>query len=391
MKGGTYFENLDGLRFFCFLSVFFYHSFDTKFDYIRDSDVHHFIRHGIFDHANLGVNFFFVLSGFLITYLLIHEKKINGVIDIPRFWLRRILRIWPLFYFSVFFGFVVFPILKYFFGQTSTETASIWHYLTFFNNFDVIEKGIPDASILGALWSVAVEEQFYLIWPLVLFFLPVNRYWIVFTFIIIASWLYRMFNNDPVLYHYHTLSCIGDMAIGGFGAWLISECREFKSAVMQLGPGRIFLIYASFASIYFFRDDIFYWSHFTRVFDRSVIACVMLLIILEQCYSRHSFFKLCRYKVVSTLGVMSYGLYCFHFIGILIAKTLTNLLGFNTELWQVVFLDTALALVITILLSRASYLYFEMPFLRLKERFSFLSKMPMVRIGSSAMERPLRP
>jgi peptidoglycan/LPS O-acetylase OafA/YrhL len=90
----VYFENLDGLRFLCFLSVFFFHSFHTDFDSIRATDTYHFIKRDIFGNGNLGVNFFFVLSGFLITYLLIEEKNLNGQIDIKRFWLRRILRIW---------------------------------------------------------------------------------------------------------------------------------------------------------------------------------------------------------------------------------------------------------------------------------------------------------
>jgi peptidoglycan/LPS O-acetylase OafA/YrhL len=126
----VYFENLDGLRFLCFLSVFFFHSFHTDFDSIRATDTYHFIKRDIFGNGNLGVNFFFVLSGFLITYLLIEEKNLNGQIDIKRFWLRRILRIWPLFYLCVIIGFFAFPVLKSAFGQQPNETASIEHYLT---------------------------------------------------------------------------------------------------------------------------------------------------------------------------------------------------------------------------------------------------------------------
>jgi peptidoglycan/LPS O-acetylase OafA/YrhL len=81
-NNGTYFENLDGLRFLCFLSVFLYHSFDTAYDYIRESRIHCFIRREMFVNANLGVNFFFVLSGFLITFLIIQEKEQNGRISV---------------------------------------------------------------------------------------------------------------------------------------------------------------------------------------------------------------------------------------------------------------------------------------------------------------------
>jgi peptidoglycan/LPS O-acetylase OafA/YrhL len=373
-KGSIYFENLDGLRFLCFLSVFFYHSFDTRFDYIRESYVYHFVRRDIFQHANLGVNFFFVLSGFLITYLLIEEKKLNGHIDIKKFWVRRILRIWPLFYISVFLGFSIFPVVKSFFGQIPNETASVWCYLTFLNNFDVIEKGTPDASILGALWSVAVEEQFYFVWPLVLLILPLKRYWIGFSVVIIISWVYRMRNDSPQLHHFHTLSCIGDMAMGSLGAWLVSEHTKFKSAIINLTSYQIGLIYFAFAAIFLFREELLFGSYFIRIFERSLIACLILLIILEQCYSRHSLFKLSNYGLISNLGVISYGLYCFHFVGILIAKTLTHKLGLNTELWQILILETSLALIVTIAISRICYFYYEMPFLKLKKHFSFMTK-----------------
>jgi peptidoglycan/LPS O-acetylase OafA/YrhL len=372
----TYFKNLNGLRFLCFLSVFFYHCFDTQFNHISTSHVYRFVKYGIFSNANLGVNFFFVLSGFLITFLITKEKQINGTISITKFWVRRVLRIWPLYFLAVFFGFVVFPVLKSFFGQMPSETASIWYYLTFLNNFDVIQKGVPDASNLGVLWSIAVEEQFYLVWPVILSALLIRQYWLAFVAVIAMSLIYRMLNDVGILYHYHTLSCIGDMAIGALGAWLISESPRFKSAMVNLSKFQIGIIYLAFASVFFFRAELFYKFYVVRVIERSVIAVVILLIVLEQCYARNSFFKLSNFKLISGLGRISYGLYCFHLIGILFAKTVTNVLGFNTELWQVLVLIPAVALLISIAISKVSYVYFETPFLKLKdERFSWRSKV----------------
>jgi peptidoglycan/LPS O-acetylase OafA/YrhL len=367
----TYFENLDALRFFCFLSVFFYHSFDTSFGYIRQSEAHQFVRQGLFEHANLGVNFFFVLSGFLITYLLIEEKKQTGQISLPRFWMRRILRIWPLFYLSVFFGFVIFPLIKIAFGQIPTESASLIYYLTFLNNFDVLAKGTPDASTLGALWSVAVEEQFYLLWPLILYVLPLHRYWIAFALVIGGSLAFRAFSDSLIIFHFHTLSCIGDMAIGSLGAWLMAEKSTVKRWIENLATPHIIAIYVVFAVIYFFRKEIFFEFYPVRIVERSLIALVMLLMILEQCYSRNSLFKFARLKSISNLGTISYGLYCFHFVGILIAKTITHNLGWNQKVWQVLVLDTSLALIATVVISKISYQYLELPFLRLKERYAF--------------------
>jgi len=196
------------------------------------------------------VNFFFVLNGFLITYLLIEEKKLNGQIDVKKFWLRRALRIWPMFYFCVGFGFFIFPILKTAFGQIPNETASLISYLTFINNFELFDKGLPDASVLGALWSVAIEEQFYLVWPIILYLLPIKKYWIPFVIIIVTSVTYRYFNQSYILQEFHTLSCIG-----AFGAWLVLENATFKKIISQLNVFFILLLYFVFVLIFLFRDD----------------------------------------------------------------------------------------------------------------------------------------
>ena len=135
MKKRIYFENLDGLRFLCFLSVFFFHSFYTDSSELKTSSVYHFVKVGIFGNGNIGVNFFFVLSGFLITFLLLEEKKLRGQIKLKNFWLRRILRIWPLFYSCVFFGFVIFPKLKLLLGQIPNETATPFFSLTFWSTW----------------------------------------------------------------------------------------------------------------------------------------------------------------------------------------------------------------------------------------------------------------
>ncbi|MCP4442334.1 MAG: acyltransferase [Aureispira sp.] len=369
-----YFENLDGLRFLCFLSVFLFHSFHTEYAYISDSGLYHFIKKDLFGNGSLGVNFFFVLSGYLITYLLIEEKKLNGQIDLKKFWIRRILRIWPLFYMCVLFGFYVFPLLKTAFGQTPNETASMAYYLTFTNNFDFIQKGLPDASVLGVLWSVAIEEQFYLIWPIILYVLPIKKYWMAFSAIIGVSLIFRGFNDSYIMHEYHTLSCIGDMAVGAFGAWLIIEKAKFKQKIVDLNKLTLVLIYTVFALIFFFRDEFLHTTFLIRVFERQFISIVILLIILEQCFTVNSLFKMSSFKRISKLGLITYGLYCLHFIGILIATTLTKKLAINTELWQVLIIDTLLALTITIIISKISYRFYEKPFLKFKEKFAFITK-----------------
>lgn len=372
-KKKIFFPHLDGLRFFCFLSVFFFHSFHTEFDFIKNSGTYTFIKKDLFGNGNIGVNFFFVLSGFLITYLLIEEKESRSAIDVKSFWMRRILRIWPLYYFCVFFGFVIFPLLKHYFGQTPNETAHPFYYLTFINNFDFIKSGLPDSSVLGVLWSIAIEEQFYFVWPVLLFILPVKHYPKAFLLIIAGSLAFRAAFPDPELYEYHTLSCIGDLTVGALGAYFCRQPR-FREQVANLGKPAIAAIYLAFFSIFFFREQLFWSTYYFRIFERLIIALVILLIILEQNFSLNSFYKMGRFKTLSRLGTISYGLYCLHFIGILITLQISKRLHMNDTLWKVMLLETGVALFITILISRFSYTYFERFFLKIKDRFAYITK-----------------
>ncbi|MEO5943135.1 MAG: acyltransferase [Ferruginibacter sp.] len=371
---GTYFENLDGLRFFCFLAVFLFHSFHTDDPAIKNSITYIFFKKTLFGNGFLGVNFFFVLSGFLITYLLIKEKKANKNIKIVNFWIRRILRIWPLYFACVFYGFVIFPYTKILAGGIPNETANPWYYVGFISNFDYIHKGLPDATGLGVLWSVSIEEQFYLAWPVILSLFAVKKFWIPLIVILTGSVVFRAFYDVPILHEMHTLSCIGDMAIGGLGAWLILETPAFKNKVTLLPKWSIILIYAAFLFAFLFRDKFLLSNYWLRVFERPFISAIMLLIILEQCYAKHSFYKMGTLKLASRLGIITYGLYCLHFIVISGVVGLTKLLKLNTHVWEVVFLETILALLISIGISILSYKYFETPFLKLKDRFAFTRK-----------------
>ena len=361
---------MDGLRFFCFLSVFFFHSFHTDIELIKNNQIYLFFTKTLFKNGNLGVNCFFVLSGFLITYILIIEKINNNNFSIYKFWLRRVFRIWPLFYLCVFFGFIIFPQIKILFNETSNETADLWSYIFFLNNFNVLNNGLPDASVLGVLWSIAVEEQFYFFWPLILYFIPTNRFWIPFLLIIFQSIIFRYINiNNEFALEIHTQSCISDMAVGALGAWIILFYKKAKKFIVNLSKISIYILYAFLFIIYIFKTNLFEINILLCVFERFIISIIFLLIILEQNFSINSLFKFSSFKRISDLGKITYGLYCLHFIGILSAIKITSFLKINNEIWHVVILETILALIISIIISKIIYKYFESPFLKIKNRF----------------------
>lgn len=381
----VFFPNLDGLRFICFLMVFLFHAYKTIFENLKgkngapDKSLYKATEF-LFQNGELGVNFFFVLSGFLITFLLIKEKEFAGNIHLGNFYIRRILRIWPLFYLCVFIGFVIVPLLKTISGQQPSEIANPMYYVLLINNFDYINgwPQFPDALILIVLWSVAVEEQFYLTWPVLLKFTSKKAYPIIFSIIILFTLIFRSFytahtDHDVAVRHFHTFAVIGDMALGGLMAYYCSYQSRFLHFITNLKRWQIIMIYAGAAICVFFRKQLFEIP-VTMIFERIIIALFFGLIILEQNYSQRSFYKFSNFKTISKLGLYTYGLYCLHFFVISIMQSSFWKLGIGINNAATAYLATLVALLILIGICILSFNYFEKPFLKLKERFAFITR-----------------
>jgi len=163
------------------------------------------------------------------------------------------------------------------------------------------------------------------------------------------------------------------MAVGGLGAFYTSGESTVKNLITKLPRWSIFGIYFTALILYLFRQVIFN-SYFISPFSRLVISLVFLLIILEQNFAGNSIFKMGNNKTISKLGQYTYGFYCLHFIGILIAETLLRRLGMGNRLWQVLFLEGTLSLGITVCMGYLSYTLYESKFLKLKERFQIITK-----------------
>ncbi len=360
-----HFPNLDALRTLAFLGVFFFHSFHTEYEYIHNDPIYQFVN-GLFTHGDLGVNFFFVLSGFLITYLLLDERKRNDRIDLRKFYMRRVLRIWPLYFFTVFFGFVVFPVLKHIFGQIPMESADLTLFLFFLSNFNNIWYGLPDASMLGVLWSVSIEEQYYLVWPVLLLFFR-NRLFLL-AIPVLANVLFRYYfhTNGPVI-QFHTFSVMSNLFVGSLLGAMVFGRAAFVHLISKISYALNAVVYIVFGTLIIFRDAMLAFPVYNAL-DNLIFSLFFGWVILEQIYSKQSFFKVGSIAYLEKAGKYTYGLYCLHFIGILISTNLTKLLGLNQYLAVVLLVETALALVLSHVIAFLSYHYFERPFLRIKSR-----------------------
>jgi peptidoglycan/LPS O-acetylase OafA/YrhL len=356
-----------------------------------------FIQHAIvpaFEHLNIkgtfwealirlagngayGVSIFFVLSGFLITYLMLSERELYGKIHVLYFYVRRTLRIWPLYYAVITFAFILYPFFKQIIGIQTHLGSRPAYYFLFLSNFDVIhiQKYFSgqDSMSGNITWSVAIEEQFYLVWPILFYVLPKKFYRVIFLATIAASLIFRyVYADDVAFLYFHSLSVCSDLALGGLCAWyaLYSEAfTDFLKRLPKIVIAAIYVLgmYWLLAGISQFRIP------YANVFTRLVSTLFFAFVILEQNYCRHSLYKFSRLKTLSFWGKYTYGLYLLHPIALTMLDVAFRLLRID---YQRTFLSTLsaglAALVISLLLSYVSYEYFEKRFLKLKKKFSFV-------------------
>ena len=366
-----FFPNLDGLRFLAFFAVFLFHSFYTADSAIKKTLLYQ-IPYQLTRFGHLGVNFFFVLSGFLITYLLLVEKTTNGRVAIGAFYMRRILRIWPLYFAVVLFGFVVIPLLRAQFGNYDLhETARPAYFLLFLANFNSIYYG-SQTPTLSVLWSVAVEEQFYLVWPLLIALVPIRNLGWLLCGVLLASLVFRYAHQqEPPLLNLHTFAVIGDMAFGGLMAWLCFRDEKLTDTLAAMPRWAIGVFYLLGICLIYWGETLNSF-HGYIVIERLVLAVFFAFVILEQNYAQNSFLKMSRLRFVSYWGTYTYGLYCLHYFLLLVAYQILHRLGLNGTAAGVVIGDNALGLALAMAASWVSFNFYEKPFLKLKDRFAFV-------------------
>jgi peptidoglycan/LPS O-acetylase OafA/YrhL len=362
----VYFKNLDALRFFAFLSVFLYHSFWTNVPAVQANGIYQFF-YSATRIGHLGVNFFFVLSGFLISFLLMDEEKLTRTISVKSFYIRRILRIWPLYYLIIIGLIVLFPVVYYLVKHSNfDQNLTPWKYFFFLSNFDYIQQGATIPT-LNTMWSISIEEQFYLAWPLLCFLFRGKKFIYPILFIIAGTFLFRFFHADNArVLQWHTFSVINDMAVGGLLAY---GCFYHKDKVQKLGrlipSWCVLAVYVLFFMFAYFAEGSFSNLFFIASI-RVILSLFFAFIIFEQVYAEHSIFKLGKAAVLTSLGKITYGLYCYHYLLIFAALKAGQLIGWNTSVFGVLVLDNLVALSLSILVAHLSYKYYEKRFLKLK-------------------------
>ena len=360
------FKNLDSIRSIAFISTFLAHAFHTEYESVKSSV---FFRWAIsFSEVfSFGVLLFFVLSGFLITYLMMYEYESVGKFNLHFFYIRRILRIWPLYYLIITIGFLIFPFLRSFFlNEQYTETARWWMYLLFLGNFDqLIQQNLPTGIGLGVTWSVSVEEQFYFFWPLLFIFFPGKK----FIFPIVLLFFISIFTSSfYLLPAKHTLFCVFYLSTGAIAAYIHLYYPKLSSRFTSISPFLyiMLLLFCILIMLNLKKIPIaFYPAGYV------IVSLIMGYNIIYQIQCNETM-NLKNIPGLEYWGKYTYGLYLYHTICNFIIFQLVKKLQLYTsigETYMDLIIRPFLSFFLSLLISYISYQYFEKYFLRLKDKF----------------------
>lgn len=387
----VYFPGLNALRYFAAAAVVFCHVEEVKLHYHLPNHYAYFLVHGA---GALAVTFFFVLSGFLITYLLLKEKTTYQTVAVRSFYIRRALRIWPVYYLISFLGLVVLPFSPAFAFPAESAKVVLEYplngllYVFFLPNIALwLNYFVPYAS---QLWSVGVEEQFYVFWPWLFKLIkrPLPSMVAVVALFFIGRvglyfggtyWLSGHWHNIAIgIYNLLEMTRIDCMAIGGIGAYFIyNEHRWFRryfinrtAEIASLGALAVFFVlFSKVVSVE------------TAFIEIPLYALAFLALLVNISCGEQSLLRL-EGRLWTFLGNISYSVYMYQYLAIgaiffLFRKA--QLVSFS-PLYNTLFHVTSQVAVV--LLAYTSYRFFELPFLKLKGRYALVKSATVPEAGS---------
>lgn len=355
-----YFPQLDALRFFAFFSVYWFHSFQPV-AWIGFMPSSFLSAATLASHASgYGLSLFFFLSSYLITSLLSIERRESGKVNLQDFYVRRILRIWPLYFMYV--GVIALIGVRLRTWHVSAPRLFAMFFLA--GNWYGIFAGLGNAAT-AALWSISVEEQFYIVWPSI--FRSINRKaFIVFAIVLgicslAATFVFGTFHASSAAIWLNSLS----EAVFFAGGALLSLTMPAR----RVGNiWRALLLILSGLGIWVLAESIGHVNDRNAAVDpiASTFAYLLIAIGCGILLTGFLYFPAERVpQLIVYLGKISYGLYVFHGFAM---HAYGYFLGSRYQHSGEIVIN----FMVTVALASLSYRFLEKPCLRLKERFELV-------------------
>jgi peptidoglycan/LPS O-acetylase OafA/YrhL len=347
--------NLDSVRAIAALIVVFSH-IELQKQELGLANIRPVVKY----FGSIGVTIFFVLSGFLITYLLFKEHTSKSKINITGFYFRRILRIWPLYFMVLLFGIFIYP--------GNVDSAGVVLSVFFLPNIAFMLGRLP--GLIDPIWSLGVEEQFYLFHPHI--FRIKNSKKIFNTLICIFICFYTLKFFAAKL-HWETVSTImykarfDCMMLGGiFSIWIVNYQKENQYFNTLFSPSMLFT--KTFQGILY----IFYVAYLlmatvnTSLYSDQFLSILTACVIGNLALNPHCIISL-QNRFLSFVGKISFGLYLLHKFPVELMIRTAKALKIENVVAQNLFIYST-SITLALVIAWLSYNYYEGYFLKQKEK-----------------------
>ncbi|MEO7961264.1 MAG: acyltransferase, partial [Ginsengibacter sp.] len=323
------------------------------------------------DNGALGVDIFFVLSGFLITGILLENKAAsdNGstrALTFKNFYARRFLRIFPIYYLTIILIFFIHTGLG-----ASFSTGELVSSVTYTSNFYFFERQ-QWGDLTVHFWSLAVEEQFYLIWPFVILFVRKKYLLPVILVFILIGCVSQSLMTSAEFGHIPTYTCFDAFGFGAALAWIVRyRIGWLKQLYVVLC---IFsAICAGMLIIQSYYGTIPYLPN--RTLHSIIAVWIITFILLHQDKKSFAFSFILNSRIMHFIGKISYGIYLYHvpiqWFQFKWSNHFTNLMRSPFLHRHESYLIFCINFLLVLLISWISFQIIELPILRLKKKFSY--------------------